>query len=94
MPAFNVACFIVGIILIPIGGSLDTIGISLTVGALFAFGAFAAQFWTVLAQSEQTYLSRIYESDIEVKEMMKRWFELSRKLETLQKENPASKEGG
>lgn len=49
---FNLACLTIGFYLITYRGSPRDFGIAVAVGALFAFGAFAAQWWAVGVQRE------------------------------------------
>jgi hypothetical protein len=49
---FNLACLAVGFVLITYPGTPRDIGIAVVAGAIFAFGAFAAQWWAVLVQRE------------------------------------------
>ena len=50
--AFHAACFVIGIVLITLGGIPRDVGIAVVVGALFAFGSFMAQWWAVVVQRE------------------------------------------
>lgn len=50
--AFNFVCLAVGFVLITYRGTPRDIGIAVAAGAIFAFGAFAAQWWAVVVQRE------------------------------------------
>jgi hypothetical protein len=68
---FNSVWLIVGIVLITLHGTPRDIGIAVVAGAIFAFGAFMAQWWTVLVQREASILDAAHrESDAVV------WHEL------------------
>jgi hypothetical protein len=57
---FNTICFVGGIVLILVGRSYEPLGISLVVGALFSFGAFVAQMWTLAVQAEREVAVRVF----------------------------------
>jgi len=57
---FNLSALGAGIgLTIATRGALNNLGIALVVGALFAFGSFMAQWWTVQAQVELDFTDRI-----------------------------------
>jgi hypothetical protein len=58
---FNAACIAAGVALVFFKGYLQTLGISLIVGGLFSFGAFAAQLWSVALQEENKVFDRAYD---------------------------------
>jgi hypothetical protein len=78
--AFHLACFVVGVTLITVGGTAKTIGIAVVVGALFAFGSFIAQLWAVSVQHELSVTNAAYK---ESREAM--WHELAVKREAVVK---------
>jgi hypothetical protein len=57
---FNVVCFVAGVAFIFQRGVLQTLGISLVVGALFSFGTFMAQWWNHAWQIRHDTLDRSY----------------------------------
>jgi hypothetical protein len=84
---FNAVCFIVGLILAPLGGALNTIGVSLIVGALFSFGALMSQFWALQAQVEIDVAREVLGKEAKFGELTEKRNDLHRRLETLDREN-------
>jgi hypothetical protein len=91
---FNAACFVTGIVFVPLGGTVSTIGVALIVGALFSFGAFVSQFWTVVTQQELDMSERICTDDaqfVKFRELDARRTELLQRLDRLNSnESPRS----
>ena len=88
--SFNTICFIAGIILVFPGGQLANIGIALIVGALFSFGAFVSQFWTVVTQLQQEKFDQLgVRSGLDkLEEIAARRAELSKRLDELDQISP------
>jgi hypothetical protein len=69
--AFNLMWLIIGIVLITLRGTPRDVGIAVGAGAIFAFGAFMAQWWSVIVQREASIRDAArQESDVAV------WHEL------------------
>jgi hypothetical protein len=81
----NLACFASGISFIFLGGVMQTVGVSLVVGALFAEGAFVGQWWAVTAQSSYTAFYRLWgdERFAQLDELKRRMTELSEQADQL-----------
>ena len=78
---FHLACLASGIAMITIGGLFQTIGIAVTVGAIFGFGSFMAQWWAVVVQRELSVKDAAFkESDAVV------WHELTVKRNDILKQ--------
>jgi hypothetical protein len=83
---FNLLCFVAGVVFIPFGGALQSLGIALIVGGLFSFGAFVAQFWAIQVGKEREVFNRAFDTtykDIRYKEFQrlgKRVWELSEEI--------------
>jgi hypothetical protein len=87
---FNVACFFSGVGIAFIGGVFTVIGTALIVGALFSFGAFVAQFWTVRVQQDIDLNRKLYQDEVglvELKELVKKWSDLHRRIDVLEQSN-------
>ena len=84
---FNLLCFVAGVVFIPFGGALQSLGIALIVGGLFSFGAFVAQFWAIQVEKEREVFNRAFDTtykDIRYKEFQrlgKRVWDLSEEIE-------------
>jgi hypothetical protein len=84
---FNLLCFVAGIVFIPFGGALQSLGVALIVGGLFSFGAFVSQFWAIQVEREREVFDRAFDvtyKDIRYKEFQrlgKRVWELSEEIE-------------
>jgi len=94
---FNLLCFVVGVVFVPFGGALQSLGLALIVGGLFAFGAFVAQFWAIQVEKEREVFNRAFDAtckDIRYKEFQrlgKKIWELSEKAERLKTDEDGSK---
>lgn len=84
---FNIACFVTGLILVPLGGALNTIGVSLIVGALFSFGTFVSQFWAIQTQLEVDVARDVLGKEGEFDELVEKRADLRRRLKELDQEN-------
>lgn len=87
---FNSACFATGLILAPMSGALDTIGVSLIVGALFSFGSFIAQFWAIQAQHEFD-MTMSLTGEAELKQILEKRNSVYRRLEELEREESSKR---
>jgi hypothetical protein len=80
-------CLVAGVVFIPFGGALQSLGIALIVGSLFSFGAFVAQFWAIQVEKEREVFNRAFDTtckDIRYKEFQrlgKRVWDLSEEIE-------------
>jgi hypothetical protein len=86
--AFNIACFVAGLVLAPMGGALDTIGVSLIVGALFSFGTFVSQFWAIQTQLEVDVAKDVLGKEVEFDELVEKRADLRRRLKEFNQEHP------
>lgn len=62
---FNSGCLAGGIVFSLLGGTLNSLGISLVVGSVFAMSAFIAQLWTVSYQRSRDVLREVFGDDFE-----------------------------
>ena len=86
---FNILCFAAGVGLAFVGGVFTAIGASIIVGALFSFGSFTTQFWAVAVQDNIDLIKGIRgERDLmKMKELTRRWDDLSRQINALNQLN-------
>jgi hypothetical protein len=88
---FNTAVLAAGIALILGKGVLKDLGVAMVVGALFAFGSFAAQWWTVQVQFERDVDDRIYGSIGEQQHLGEMRTRILRKLNQLSQSGESDK---
>jgi hypothetical protein len=56
---FNTVLFGAGVVMAFLESPVQELGIALIVGAIFSYGSFLSQFWTVLVQNERDIRERI-----------------------------------
>jgi hypothetical protein len=81
----NLACFVTGVSVAFLGGTIQTVGISLIVGSLFAEGAFFGQWWAITAQNNYMAYYRLWgdEKFARLEELKKKMAELSEQADRL-----------
>lgn len=85
----NFVCFVAGISIIFLGGVMQTIGVSLIVGSLFAEGAFVGQWWAITAQNNYMAYYRLWgdEKFARLEELKEKMAQLSEQANRLRAES-------
>jgi hypothetical protein len=82
--AFNAVLFALGIFFSLLGGTLNSLGVSLIVGSLFAASAFVAQFWAVSYQRGVEVYREIFGDGLgELRDLASKRAEILEKIRTI-----------